>query len=414
MKRVIIYVFCFLFILGLILLNHIWHIPVKIENIPVKLTLLVPKKEQELWQPLIESFEKSNPNIQINLALGPNTSNELAEVYLNDFQKAQPEYDLVYLDIIWVAQFAENNWLRDLTSFKPNLTQKEKLQEEFLENDVEAGFYQKQLYRFPFRSDVSLIYYRQDLLNQIGEQPPKSFDDLIRISQTLKSQKLVNQGYLWQGREYEGLVAMFIEILRGFGSSWTDDNIEKLLDEQPAREAIDFLVSLIKKYQVSPPSVLSDQEVDSRDKFKEGKAAFLRNWSQGWEFINAEDSKIRGKVGVVAIPTVEDSEQSWSCQGGWGLGIANQTKDSEEAWMAIQFLTNIASQRLLANNGYIPTRKKLFEDPQLIKKYHHYPVIRQSLENTVLRPSISNYLETSQTLQEKLHQALSELVNKQR
>ena len=412
MKKVIIYVFCFMFILGLILLNYLQYIPEKIVNTPVQLTLLIPKEEQELWQALIENFEKDHPNIQINLALGPNTSNELAEVYLNDFQKAQPEYDLVYLDLIWVAQFAENNWLQDLTSFKPNLTQKEKLQQEFLENDVEASFYQKKLYRFPFRSDVSLLYYRQDLLNKIGEQPPKSFDDLIRISQTLKSQKLVDQGYLWQGREYEGLVTMFVEILRGFGSFWADDNIEKLLDEEPAHEAINFLVSLIKKYQVSPPSVLSDQEVDSRDKFKDGKAAFLRNWSQGWEFINAEDSKIRGKVGVVAIPTLIDSKQSWSCQGGWGLGIAHQTKYSEEAWMAIQFLTNIASQRLLANNGYIPTRKKLFEDPQLIKKYHHYPVIRQSLENTVLRPSISNYLETSQILQEKLHQTLSELVNK--
>ena len=412
MKKIVIYVSCFLFILGLILLTYIRHIPEKIGNIPVKLKLLVPKQEGELWPPLIEKFQENNPNIQINLALGPNSSNELAEIYLSDFQKAKPEYDLVYLDLIWVAQFADNNWLKDLTSFQPRLTQKEKLQEEFLDKDVEAGFYQKKLYRFPFRSDVSLLYYRQDLLNKIGEQPPKSFNDLLRISQTLKSQGLVEQGYLWQGRESEGLVAMFVEILRGFGSSWSDDNLEKLLDEPAAKGAINFLGSLIKKHKVSPPYVLWDKEIDSRDKFKDGRAAFLRNWAQVWEIVNGEDSNVRGKVGVVPIPTVEGSQQSWSCQGGWGFGIANQTRYPEQAWIAIQFLTSTASQRLFANNGYIPTRKKLFEDPQLIKKYHHYPIIRQSLENTVLRSSIPNYLEKSQILQDKLHQALSAFVNK--
>ena len=404
MRKAIIYISCLVLILGIIVLNYI-------EDSPVKLTLLVPKQETNLWQSLIENFEENNPNIQINLAVGPNTSNELAEVYINDFQKAKPEYDLVYIDLIWVAQFADNQWLKDLTSFKPLLTKKEKLQEEFLENDVEAGFYQQKLYRFPFLSNVTLLYYRQDLLNKIGEQPPKSFEDLIRISQTLKSQGLVEQGYLWQGREYEGLVTMFVEILRGFGSSWTDDNIEKLLAQLPAQEAINFLGSLIKKHKISPPSVLSDQEVDSQKKFKEGRAAFLRNWTQAWEIADAEDSNVRGKVGVVSIPTIDSSKKSWSCQGGWGLGIASQTKYPEQAWMAIQFFTNTASQRLLANNGYIPTRKKLFEDAQLIKKYHHYPIIRQSLDHTVLRPSIPNYLEKSQILQEKLHQELSAFVN---
>ncbi|NES85702.1 MAG: extracellular solute-binding protein, partial [Moorea sp. SIO2B7] len=352
-KLFILFFLCFL---GLIFLNNLVDLPIKIGNYQVNLTLLIPREEENPWQKIVELFETNYPNIHLNLALGPNSSKELAEVYLNDFQKDEPEYDLVYLDVTWTAQFARNEWVKDLSSFKPKLTQKEKLQKEFLKNDVEAGFYNDKLYRFPFRSDVSLVYYRQDLLNEIQEQPPTSFDDLIRISQILKSQSLVEQGYLWQGREDEGLVAIFVEILKGFGSSWTNDNIEKLLDKLSAKKTIHFLGALIQKHKISPPSVLWDKEIDSQDKFKKGRAAFLRNWAAAWEILNAEDSKVRGKVGVIPIPTVEDSQYSWSCQGGWGLGIANQTKYPEEAWITIQFLTSIPSQRLFALYGYIPTR----------------------------------------------------------
>ena len=381
-----------------------------IDNSPVNVTLLVPQQEEKLWQNLVEKFEQQNPQIHLNILFGSNNSNELAEVYLNDFQKDNPEYDLVYTDIIWTAQFAENRWLKDLSDLQPQLTDKEKLKQNFLKNDIEAGFYQDKLYRFPFRSDVSLIYYRQDLLNKLKEKPPTSFDDLIRIAQILKEKNWVEKGYLWQGAEYEGLIATFVEILRGFGGDWQDDNIEQLLNKSSTKKTIDFLGSLISTHQVSPTSVLWDIKMDTEDKFKNGRAAFVRNWAVGWDIFNDETSKVHGLVGVIPIPTVGDSQYSWSCQGGWGLGIANKTKYPEEAWKVIEFLTSITSQRLLALNGYIPTRKILFDDPLLLKKYHHYPIIKQSLENTVLRSSIPNYLETSQILQKQIHQELLESI----
>ncbi|NEQ28568.1 MAG: extracellular solute-binding protein, partial [Microcoleus sp. SIO2G3] len=62
--------------------------------------------------------------------------------------------------------------------------------------------------------------YRKDLLEQAGYEPPETFEELVNISQDLQGKKAARWGYVWQGRQYEGLSAMFVEILDGFGGFW--------------------------------------------------------------------------------------------------------------------------------------------------------------------------------------------------
>ena len=242
-----------IFLIGLVIiltLTIILQIP-GLKAQPVTLKLLVLEQETNYWQDLIAEFEQHNPNIHINLDNGSNISNELAQIYINDFQSNIPEYDIIYMDIIWVAQFAHNNWLKDLSPFLDK-NQTKQLQQAFLANDLTSGYYNDKLYRLPFRSGVRLIYYRQDLLEAIAAQPPKTFDDLISITKTLKNQGLVREGYLWQGREYEGIVTIFMEIIQGYGGFWINENGEVGLNQPPAIKAVKFLRSLIQKEQISP------------------------------------------------------------------------------------------------------------------------------------------------------------------
>src|SRR5919202_1509578 len=98
----------------------------------------------------------------------------------------------------------------------------------------------QELYRIPFHSDVGMLYYRKDWLKEFRYQPPETFEQLLQISKALQKQKGTRWGFVWQARQYEGLVAMFLEVLKGYGGFWIEDG-KVGLDKPEALQAINFI-----------------------------------------------------------------------------------------------------------------------------------------------------------------------------
>lgn len=392
---------------------------------PVTLSILVQAVEAQEWRKLIKEFKEENLNIDIEIVEGSDATDLVEEVYANAFDQESPtnlikklynfffqngesHYDLVYMDIIWVPRFADNGWLMDLSK---KISDKEL--KKFLRNDVNGGRYKKGLYRIPVHSDVGLLYYRKDLLDEGGiDHPPETFGELIDFSNKLKkTSEKPHWGYVWQGQQYEGLVAMFVEVLYSSGGSWINEKTLEVELDKPeilpkTLEAIKFLHSTISE-QISPRNVTTYQEEETRRLFQEGEAVFLRNWPYVWNEANKADSDIQGKFAIAPVVHAED-QKSRACQGGWGLGISKFTKHPDEAWKAVEFFTSAATQKKYAlRTGNMPSRRSLFYDPQLVERYSHYPTLLNILNNTVLRPRIPLYHKASAILQKHLNYVLT-------
>lgn len=386
----------------------------------VTLRFVVPNGEAAQWQSLIDEFETTHPQIDIDLvnlsgqnAIKPQDPRAVKQQYIDSFTSEKtPPYDLVFMDIIWVPEFAAKKWIQALPM---KLTDPEL--KKFLNDDVQGGIYQKKLYRMPVRSDFGWLYYRADLLKNAGFEPPETFAELIKISQKLKDQK-VPWEYLWQGRQAEALVTVFVEVLHGYGGLWIKpETLDVGLDRPEAIAAVQFLHgTMFSPKPISPKTLTTQREDETLTRFLEGKAAFLRNWSYVLPRANLEDSDIRNKIGVK--PMVYEpgaGRTSGGCQGGWGLGIAKKTQHQKEAWEAVKFFTSEAAQRklFLAAGDGLPTRRELFKDSQLVKRYSHYPAIldffeKQKPHPIVLRPAIPQYAEATCILQKYLHAALTQ------
>jgi multiple sugar transport system substrate-binding protein len=372
---------------------------------PVHLTLVVPASEATYWSSLINNFETKNRDIRISLVKAQNRQGDLTqklkEFYTISFQAGNP-YDLIYMDIIWVSEFADKGWLMDLSD---RISPKELA--EFLESDVSAGRYQDGLYRIPYRSDIGLLYYRKDLLEQARYQPPETFQQLLKISQALQKQGAIKWGYLWQGREYEGLSAMFVEVLHGYGGFWINPTtLEVGLDKPEAIAAVRFLVRTIEE-KISPAAVVSYSEDESLAEFQQGNAVFLRGWPYMWTNANAKDSLIRGKVGIQPMILNVIDGSGGGCNGSWGLGIAKASKHPNEAWRAIAYLTSAQAQRqFILETGHVPSRKALFSDRKIINQYRHFQQLSKAVKQPVLRPPIPEYAQASEILQRYLNEAL--------
>ncbi|NJM65172.1 MAG: ABC transporter substrate-binding protein [Acaryochloris sp. RU_4_1] len=376
---------------------------------PVTLRFLVAAFEVPVWQPLITEFESQHPEIHIEVIEGPSTSNLVEDLYVSAFLLGNAPYDLVYMDITWVAKFAAAGWLEDLS---PRVTPEQAAQ--FLPGAWKGGQYQGKLYRFPaVRADIGALYYRQDLLEEYGYSPPQTFAELIQICQVLQAQGAVPWGFLWPGKQTEGTTALFIEVLSGFGGNWIDpETLAVGLDESRAIAALNFLVSTLKQ-GISPPGTVTYQEEETRRLFQNGQAVFLRNWPYAWPLINAPTSPIQGKVGIQGMVS-QPSYPVPACQGGWGWGIAKTSRYPEAAWEVIQFFSSETAQRQIANQyGYLPTRKSLYTDPPIVEKYPHFPTLGTLQDHAVLRPAIAQYDQASDILQRYLTAAFTQQMSPQ-
>ena len=376
---------------------------------PVTLNLLMTTPDAQPWQQgIVKDFEAENPGIRINIIEGPNATNLLEDLYTSAFLLGDSPYDLINMDVIWTPKFAAAGWLLDLT----NRISPEELAA-FSPKDVEGGRYEDRLYRIPIRSDAGMLYYRKDLLKAAGYEPPETFADLLKISQALK-QEGTNWGYVWQGRQYEGLVAMFVEVLQGYGGFWINpDTLEVGLDRSETVQAIQFLQNTIKA-GVSPPGVTTYQEEETRRLFQSGQAVFLRSWPYVWPLANENNSPIKGKIAIK--PMVHAPGKSGgACLGGWGLGIAKSSKHPAEAWKAIEYFTSAKAQRrFILQAGYVPSRRELFTDPEIVAKYPHFPQLLEVVQSAVLRPPIAQYAQASDILQRYLSAALTNRLSPER
>lgn len=369
---------------------------------PIHLAMLTSALDAAQGQSLVAAFEAKNPDIKIDVIEGPNASNLIEDLYTSSFLLGDSPYDLVMMDVVWLPKFAAAGWLLDLTDRIPeaNLA-------DFMPPDLEGGRYNGRLYRLPIRSDAQLLYYRQDLLQQAGLAPPETFADLIVASKQLQASGVVNWGYVWQGRQFEGLAAVFVDILAGFGGFWVNpDNLEVGLDRPEAIAAIQFLRSTLEQ-GISPPGVSNYQHEDARRLFQSGEVAFMHNWPYAYPLTNGDDSPVRSKF---AIKTMVHAPglAGGACLGGWGIGIAKTTTHPEAALRVAQFYASPEAQRIsILENGYLPTRRSLYTDPEVVAKYGYLPSLMSVVEKAVLRPPIAQYAQASDILQRYLSAAIT-------
>ncbi len=371
---------------------------------PVELTMLMHVPEATQWSAIVDRFEAENSDIRLNVIEGPSATNLIEDLHTSAFILGDSPYDLIYLDIAWVPKFAAAGWLTDLTQF---ISEDELAK--YLPGDVEGGRYQGGLYRLPFRTDMGMLYYRKDLLEAAGLKPPQTFADLMESSKQLQASGVVDWGYLWQGKQYEGLAAMFVEVLEGFGGFWVNPETQAVgLDQPEAIAAVNFLQRAIAE-GISPPGTTTYTETETLRFFRNGDSAFLRNWPYVWSEVNKPDSLIKGKVGM--MPMVhEPNQSSGACQGGWGLGMNRFTKHPQAAWRALEFFGSAEVQKqFILQNSYISSVRSLADDPEVTNEFSQYKTLVDILETSpVLRPSVPQYAQVSDILQRYLTAAFTE------
>jgi multiple sugar transport system substrate-binding protein len=350
-------------------------------------------------QGVIAGWNERYPNQKVTLLLLPEASNDQLAQLVANLQAKSDEYDVIDMDVIWTAEFASNGWIIPLPESQFPL-------DKFLKPAVATAMYQGRLYAVPDYSNADLLYYRKDILAKAGVQPPKTWEQLQQLAETV-APKYGLYGYAGTFAPYEGLTVNFATAVQSAGGSiLSPEGTKVTVDSPQALRGLEFLVNGFRQGWI-PKVALTYEEESSQTAFEAGKFLFLDNWPDVYAALSTPgpQNKVYGKVGVAPLPG--PAGPGSSSLGGANLAISAFSQHQQTALNFIKYMTHETSEvQMLKQGSFPPVLTQLYTDKSLWRSYPYLPVLEQAINSAQPRPAITNYDQASLAISSAVYEAL--------
>ncbi|MCE8018021.1 ABC transporter substrate-binding protein [Halomonas sp. MCCC 1A17488] len=339
--------------------------------------------ELQLCQQGVRAWEEKTGH-SVDVVSTPNSSTERLSLYQQILSANSTDIDIMQIDVVWPGLLA--NHLLDLREVLGDDAGEGHFAA-IIENNTIDG----RLVAMPWFTDAGVLYYRADLLEQYGHEPPQTWQELTEIAREIQNAEREAgndrmHGFVFQGRAYEGLTCNALEWVASHGGgTLVDADGEVTIDNPQAAAALDLAASWIG--EIAPEGVLNYTEEEARGVFQGGNAVFMRNWPYAWALAQSEDSEVRGKVGVTQLPHAGEGSSA-ATLGGWNLAVSRYSENAELAAELVAFLAGEEEQKRRAIKGaYNPTLETLYQDDEVLEAVPFFGDLYETFVNAVARPS---------------------------
>jgi multiple sugar transport system substrate-binding protein len=320
----------------------------------------------------------------------------LFEKELIDLNARTAAYDLIMMDDPWFPRFAGNQFLAELTPLLLKRGQNGP-DADFVEASVDVcrlPYKTGTLYALPYVGNSQLFFYRKDLFEKHGLTEPSTWDDALAAAKTIQEKETSADGgkmygYVMRAAQGNAAVADFMPIFWAFGAEMFDANGKPTVNSDAGVKALEFMLELGK---VSPPGYASFNADEVSAHLLQGTAAMSINWP-AWisAFSDPKRSKVIGKIEFATLPGATKPGQAEI--GNWLIAIPRYSQNMETAMDFLLWATTAEQMKRSALRGNPPTRKSLFQDPELVAKFPAYPAQFRSLSTSRPRPRTAQWNE---------------------
>lgn len=202
-------------------------------------------------------------------------------------------------------------------------------------------------YALPDTQSFYVMYYRTDILNQLGVEVPKTWDDFITATGILQRNKLntylpyvkitaattVNAGA-------GGLSIFPTMLLQSGGNMYNEQQSKTELNSQESISAFNFWTNFYTKYSLEP-------DANFTQKFRVGTAPLGIMSYTSYLTWSVAAPEIKGKWKIAEIPGMlsEDGKINNTCSGsGTGCVIMKSSKNKEAAWEFLKWWVSADTQ----------------------------------------------------------------------
>ena len=354
----------------------------------------------EAAEKMIPEFEKKT-GIKINIIKHP-YENSLSE-QVRDFV-ANGDLDIALIDLVWIGNFAENEWIVPIDKFtkNPDLADPELDLDDFFPLVLNAfGAWNGVVYGLPFDNYSGLMFYNKCMLKEAGfDRPPETWTELKDVY----GPKLTKDGkyaFALQSKRNETQSCdSFARVLWPFGGSFLDQNFKSNLLSDGSQAGLKFRQDLM---QYMPPGIVSYDHAETVNALAQGDVAIITEWSAFYATLtNPETSKIVDCLEVAAEPKGPAGRKP--ALGGFSLAVASQADEKEQAaaWLFIQWVTSKANAKTYLELGGVPARQSVYKLPGVADKYGFVNALVESWQEGVpeFRPRFAEWPQMTEIVQE--------------
>lgn len=248
----------------------------KSEEATKELTVWLPpigENDKPVWEPILKEFEEKN-NVKINLEIIPWEG--YPEKYATAIAAGEgPDVGYMYAEMF--PQFIKMGAVEDLTNY---LTEKDMENYIYIDDCKMLGG----IYGLAIEAaNPAVLYYNKDILAELGEEPPKTWEDFRRIAKKA-TKDTDGDGKVDQWGFSQGWGANFFGDLNwnwyGFlwqagGELYNEDLKTVRFNDEAGLEAAQFLYDLKFKDKVIPDNAMAQTNKEMlQTTFGPGKSAF--------------------------------------------------------------------------------------------------------------------------------------------
>lgn len=354
----------------------------------------------EATQKIVDKFNESQDKIKVETVLLPQDANQVHDDFVNKLASGDTSVDIMGLDVVYVAEFASAGWLMDLTDKIDTGS--------MLDGPVEGATYDGKLVAAPWFTNSSVLFYRQDVLDQLGVEAPTTYEGWMELADQAVGINGIEYGADFQAAQSEALVTNWVEYVWNNGGDILDEEGNPVVNSENNIEATNIMKKLVDEY--APEGITTYTETESEQVFKEGKCLFIRDWSGFWTSGQDEGSKVAGKIAAAKLPTGPKGEESHTCLGGLDLVVNNAIDDSqkEAAVEFIQYMTSADTQKAMTLiSSQPPVVKEVYTDSEILEEIPFYTDFYDIIMTGKSRPLSPKYAKVSDAIQRNVHQALT-------
>lgn len=374
---------------------------------PVTITFSFDQGIGKPAQTLVDEYNASQDKYVVKTKILPQDANVVHDDFVNKLASGDKSVDVMALDVVFVAEFAAAEWLTDLTPYFDQATQ-----EKYLPGTIETATYNDKLVAFPWFTNASALFYRKDVLDQLGVEPPTTYQGWMDLQSKVQGKNDIQYTGVFQAALSEALVCNWVEYIANNGGEVLDASGKPVVNSENNIEATQLMLDMVKNY--APEGVTTYTEPESEQVFLDGKALFIRDWSGFWSQANKEGSKVKDKVGVTALPVGPKGTEGHSTLGGLNL-VINKYIDDEHKEAAVDFIKYLSSESVQKKMNLIaaqpPVLKTVYQDPEVLKANPFYADFYNIIMNGKARPMSPQYSRVSDSIQTNIHAALSDHID---
>jgi multiple sugar transport system substrate-binding protein len=351
-------------------------------------------------QAVIDRFNETHRGaievVPVNLPFTKFSTNERKQLLIRAFRSKSTRIDIFAVDLVWVPRFVK--WAEPLGKyFSPQA------REDFLPSALESCFFENELVGVPLYFDLGVMYYRRDQIRSLPDyqeieqklEASITWEEFIQLGKRLAH---INKAfYLFPADSFEGLICCFVENVASQNASLIEGD-SLTLNTPQARRALQLLVDLVGKYQITPEVVSRYKEIDVYQYALENDVIFFRGWPGNLRaYSDTYGEKIRN-IGIAALPHLQGAKPA-AVFGGWNLMLSKDSDKKAEAIKFIQFATSKEMQQVIYEEmGYMPANKSVYQDTVFFNRHPELRYFHRLLETGVHRPALVEYTKISDVL----------------